>query len=199
MMADLPYSGTAKPLERAVRDALVNCASPQPSRVAKESIQHQAGSPMYHGYRVAIPEGWRGLLPVFYPIPDTPDEPARPSMPAVLLKGSQQFRAGVLLCRPGTDGREALQEFEDGASLEAAFLDQDGQYLQAAPARPAYGVIPLAAPNPKSSDRTRSAECLILLPLFSSYLPGEPESLPPIMMFIDAACVYRSDNVSEAA
>ena len=56
MMADLPYSGTAKPLERAVRDALVNCASPQPSRVAKESIQHQAGSPMYHGYRVAIPE-----------------------------------------------------------------------------------------------------------------------------------------------
>lgn len=203
-MADSDYSGMTKPLERARRDAAREhaaaiSAAPQPNRAASESIQNQEGSPMYHGYRVEIPAGWRALQPVFYQAPDGLAEPARPSISAAISEGFLQFRVGVLLCRLGKDEQEALQEFEDGASLEAAFLDQDGQYLQAAPARPAYGVIPLAAPNPKSSDRTRSAECLILLPLFSSYLPGEPESLPPIMMFIDAACVYRSDNVSEAA
>jgi hypothetical protein len=222
MMADLEYSGMAKPLERARRDeallqavgffdaeeaeSIANlrqkwlagekaiCAAAQPNSAASESIQHQEGSPKYHGYQVAIPAGWKALLPVFYPIPDAPDEPARQGMPAALLKGWRRFRIGVLLCRLGTDGQEARQEFEGGALLEAAFLGQDGQYLQASPIRPTYALVPLAAPNSKVLDQSRSAECLILLPLIDPCPSGPRESLPPIMMFVNGARVYCSDD-----
>src|SRR5690606_35709686 len=67
----------------------------QPSPVATAPIPHQEGSPMWHGYRVAIPAGWKALSPVFYPVPAAPDEPAQPGIPAALLKGSRRFRAGV--------------------------------------------------------------------------------------------------------
>lgn len=167
----------------------------QTSPAASEPIPHQEGSPKYHGYRVAIPEGWTAIAPVFYPVPDVPDEPARQGMPAALLAGWKQFRAGVLLCRPGTDGRAALQEFEDDALLEAAFLGQDGQYLQASPVRPTYAVIPLAAPSSTPLDQNRSVECLILLPLFPALPRGQRESLPPAMMFTNGVCVYRSDSL----
>jgi hypothetical protein len=228
MMADLDYSGMAKPLERARRDAADEdrriarlrrkvkkaesklllaqlgalkprektiCAAAQPNSAASESIQHQEGSPKYHGYQVAIPAGWKALLPVFYLIPGAPDEPARQGMPAALLKGWRRFRAGVLLCRLGTDGREARQEFEGGALLEAAFLGQDGQYLQASPVRPTYAVLPLAAPSFNPTDQSERAECLILLPLFGPCPSGPRESLPPIMMFVNGVHVYCSDDV----
>lgn len=203
-MADSDYSGSTKPLERARRDAAREhtaaiSAAPQPNPAASEPIQHQAGSPMYHGYRVAIPAGWKALRPVFYPIPDVPDEPARPGMPAALLKGWRQFRAGVLLCRPGTDGQEAAQEFQDDVLLEAAFLTQDGQYLQASPVRPTYAVVPLATPKPRCLDQLAHAECLVLLPLIDPYPSTPRESLPAIMMFVDGVCVHRSDSHGEAA
>ena len=256
MMADSNYSGMAKPLERARRDAADEArrivrlrrkvkkaerklllaelggikpprastgfldasekdgisalrrkwlagekaifAVAQPNLAASESIQHQAGSPTYHGYQVAIPVGWKALLPVFYPIPDAPDEPARQGMPAALLKGSRRFRVGVLLCRLETDGQEARQEFEGDALLEAAFLGQDGQYLQESPVRPIYGVVPLAAPSPKCPSQLPSAECLILLPLIDPCPSGLRESLPPIMMFVNGVRVYCSDDVGSA-
>jgi hypothetical protein len=190
MMADLDYSGTARPLERAVRDALVNCASHQPSRVATESTQNQAGLPMYHGYRVEIPTGWRALQPVFYQVPDGLPEPARPSISAAFSKGFQQFRVGVLLCRQGTDELAALQEFEAGLAGAEAFLGQDGLYLQSAQTRPAYAVLPLAAPSLARSDQAVRSECLVLLPLVHLSF-WKLESLPPMMMFVDGVCLFK--------
>lgn len=167
----------------------------QSTPAALESIQHQEGLPTHHVYQAAIPEGWRALWPVLYPIPAAPDAPARQGMPAAILKGMARFRAGILLCRQGEDGREAAQEFQADASPEAAFLSQDGQYLQASPSRPAYGVMPLAAPNPTCLGQSKRAECLVLLPLLDPCPTAPRESLPPIMMFVDGACVYRSDNL----
>lgn len=113
-------------------------------------------------------------------------------MPAALDQEMLRLRAGVLLCRPGTDGREACQEFEAGVLLEAAFLGPDGRYLQASPARPAYGVLLLATPSSGLRDQSRSGECLVLLPRLA--LPHRADDvLPPVMMFVAGACVYRSD------
>ncbi len=165
---------------------------------AMAPIPHQEGSPKWHAYRVAIPAGWRALQPVLYQVPDGPDEPAQPGIPAALLKGWQQFRAGVLLCRPAADGQAARQEFAAGVLPEAAYLGQDGRYLQSAQTRPAYAVIPLAAPSPKSR-QPRSAECLVLLPLVDASPGAARESLPPIMMFVDGTCVHRSDDTVEGA
>ena len=160
---------------------------------AKAPIQHQEGSPKWHAYLVAIPAGWKALQPVLYQVPDGPDEPAQPGIPAALLKGWMQFQAGVLLCRPEADGQAAFREFVAGVSPEEAFLGQDGRYLQSAQKRPAYAVIPLAAPSPTSRP-PRSDECLVLLPLVDASPGGERESLPPIMMFVDGTCVHRSDE-----
>lgn len=161
----------------------------QSSLAASEPIQHQAGLPKFHGYLVEIPAGWRALRPVFYPIPDVPDEPVLPNMPAALLKGWRRFQVGVLLCRLGTDDQEAAQEFADGVLLEAAFLGQDGQYLQAAPVRPAYGVLPLAAANSNRSNRFAGGVCLVLLPLIDPS-PSPKRAIPPTIMMVDGVCVY---------
>lgn len=172
---------------------MIRSAKPHAIPAATAPIQHQEGSPRWHAYRVEIPAGWRALQPVLYRVPDGPDEPEQPGIPAALLKGWMQFRAGILLCRPEADGPAARQEFEAGVLPEAAFLGQDGRYLQSAQTRPAYAVIPLAAPSPKSR-QPRSAECLVLLP-FVDASPGAPrESVPPMIMFVDGACVYRTDD-----
>jgi hypothetical protein len=110
------------------------------------------------------------------------------------VKGWKRFRVGVLLCRLETDCLAAGLEFEAGLLLEAAFLGQDGQYLQAAPERPAYAVIPLAAPSSTSLDQPRSAECLILLPLYPAFDIRARESLAPVMMLDGGVCVYSSNG-----
>ena len=154
---------------------------------------------MWAAYQVAIPVGWKPHSVVLYPISAAPDGSMRPDMPAALTSGLQQFRAGVLLCRPGTDGQEAVQEFQSGTLLEAAFLTRDGQYLHASPVRPTYGLVPLAAPSPTAKGQPRSVECLVLLPCFDPLRGAQRAELPPIMMFADGVCVYRSDAAGEAA
>jgi len=164
---------------------MVSRADARSSLAVMEPIQRQEGAPMWRAYLLAIPAGWQALGPVFHPIPDAPDEPARPGMPAALLKGWLRFRAGVLLCRPAADGPAVGREFEGGVSPEAAFLGQDGRYLQGSPTRPAYGAMPLAAPGSSIADRAGSAECLILLPLAAPPPGAARASLPDPMMFVD--------------
>lgn len=165
---------------------MVSRAEPQTIPAATEPMQHQSGSPMFHAYRVEIPAGWKALLPVFYPIPDAHGGSDEQGSLAAVNAAMHRFRSGVLLCLPETDGREALREFQDGTLLEAAFLTQAGQYLQASPARPAYGVLPLAAASSRYSGQCRSGECLVLLPLIR--FPGEPDTVyPPVRMFVDGA------------
>ena len=187
------YSGMTKPLARALRDQAAaqgaTGAKDPTSPAALGSIQHRASSPKWSAYQVAIPAGLKALSPVLYPVPDTPDEPERPDMPAALLQGWRRFQAGLLLCRQEADGRAALQEFQSGVLLEAAFLDQAGRYLQASRVRPAYGVIPLAVPNSMSSGLSRSAECLVLLPCLDS--PHRPSTtIAPMRMFVDGCEVF---------
>jgi hypothetical protein len=55
--------------------------------------------------------------------------------------------------------------------------------------------VPLAGPSPTCSGQSKRAECLVLLPLLDPCPTAPRESLPPIMMFVDGACVYRSDNL----
>ena len=168
---------------------MVSRAQRQTSPAAMEAIQNRAGSPMWTGYRVAIPEGWQAVWPVFYRVPDAPDEPAQPGIPAALLKGAARFRAGLLLCRPGTDGRAILQEFAGDALPEGAFLGQDGRYLQASQGRPTYAVVPLAAPSPTSTDQSGAAECVVLVPLVDVTSGTVRDSLPPLMMFVNGQLV----------
>lgn len=172
----------------AERDA-VTVPAGQPTPAAREASPGRAGSPMYHGYRAEIPEGWWALQPVFVPAPPVPDGSARPGIPAAADRGWLRFQAAVLLCRPGTDGREARQEFAAGVLQGAAYLDRDGRYLQASPVRPVYGLLPLEAPSSGNSGRPRAGECLVLLPLVD-FSPGAVrESVPPVMMFVNGVQV----------
>ena len=162
----------------------ISPGEPRTIPAATESRTHQAGSPMFHGYQVEIPAGWQALRPVFYPVPDAPGGSGAQDSLAAVTAAMQRFRAGVLLCRPETDGQEAAREFQAGVLLEAAFLTQDGQFVQSAPERPAYGVLPLAVPSSMSLGQPGSGECLVLLPLIR--FPPEPgEVYPPIRMFVD--------------
>ena len=184
-----------------IKEDAIRSVSDQANPVETAPIPHQAGSPMWAEYRVAIPEAWKAHCVVLYPISAAPDGSMRPDMPAALTSELQQFRAGVLLCHPETDGQEAVQEFQSGALLEAAFLSQDGQYLQASPLRPIYGLVPLAAPSPTAKGHPRSVECLVLLPCFDPLRGAQRAQLPPIMpimMFAKGVCVYRSDAAGEA-
>lgn len=157
----------------------------QPNPAATEATLHQAGSPKWRAYQVAVPKEWRALQPVFYPVPGENDQSEPQDTLAVLRAGWRRFQAGVLLCRPGTDGRAAVQEFEACASLEGAFLGQDGQYLQAAQDRPAFAVVPLEGPSPNHLDQNRSDECLVLLPLIDPSPGASRDSVPPLMMFVN--------------
>jgi len=171
-------------------------AERQPTGAATAPIPYQAGSPTYHVYRVEIPAGWRALLPVFYPVPPAPEPPVRPGIPAALVQAMQQFRAGVLLCRSEEDGQAARREFEAGISLEAAFLGQDGRYLRVAQGRPAYGVLPLAAPSPATTGPGRSVECLVFLPLLDVSPDAARGPIPPIMMMLDGFIVHGAKEAA---
>ena len=155
---------------------------------------------MFHAYQVEIPAGWRALLPFFYPTRAAHDGSGSQDNPDPLTAGYVQLRAGVLLCRQETDDQAALQEFSAGIVPEAAFLDQDGQYLQASQGRPAFGVLPLEAPSAMCPDRVQGAECLVLLPCVA--LHGGPDTTyPEPRLFVDGHEVYcpRPPKSKEAA
>ena len=169
---------------------------------------------MFRAYRGEIPEGWQALRPVLCQVPSAPRESGSRDTLAAVDQGYVRFQAGVLLCPAGADGRAALQEFAGDASQEAAFLDQDGQYLQAAPSRPAYAVLLLEAPilnlstpysgqskpmerafrdmcDASRTGQSRRAEALVLLPLIE--FPGEPgRAYPPMRLFVDGHEVEAS-------
>ena len=173
---------------------LVCPCAPQAIPAASVSTLDPAGSPMWHGYRAEIPAGWRALQPVFCPVPHAPHGSGSPDSLAAVNQGFQRLRVGILLCPREADGREARREFEAGVLPEAAFLGLEGQYLQASPARPAYGVRLLEAPSSSLTSQSISDECLVLLPCVE--FPHRPSCapLPPIMMFVAGVCVYRSDT-----
>lgn len=156
----------------------------QSSRAAKAPIQHQASSPKWSAYQVAIPAGWKALLPVFYPVQSPHAVSDLQDSLSVVNLAFWRFQAGVLLCRQEADDQEAVREFEGGVLQEAAFLGSDGQYLQAAQARPTYGVVPLAAPSSTSTDQIQGGDCLVLLPLLESpHVAGKV--YPPCRLFVD--------------
>lgn len=179
-----------RPSQGSEDRVMVSRDASRSSQAAMAPSQPSECWPMWHGYLVAVPEGWRALVPVLYQVPAVPDEPARPGIPAAIEAGWRQFRQGVLLCRPGEDGQEAVREFEAGILPEAAFLGQDGRYLQDAPVRPAYAVVPLATPNSMSWDQPRSAECLVLMPCVG-VLGGSEVTIPPMRLFVDGTEVAR--------
>lgn len=191
-MTDTEFSTTPKgrrwlEAERALNDKArlagvgIRGGECQPNPTAKAPIQHPASSPIWSAYQVAIPTGWKALLPVFYPVQNPRAVSDLQDSLSAVNQEFWRFGAGVLLCRLEVDGQEAVQEFEDGALLAAAFLGSDGQYLQASQDRPAFGVVPLAAPSSKSPDQT---ECLVLLPLLESP-PVAGKVYPPCRLFVD--------------
>jgi hypothetical protein len=161
----------------------------QSNPVASATSPDQEDLPSYHAYLVEIPEGWKALRPVLYPDQDVPGEQVRPGIPAALLTGFQRYKVGVLLCHPETDGPAAIQEFAGDASLEAAFLGPDGQYLQASPVRPAFALLPLAAPTPIPKGQSRPGECLVLVPLIDSPFIQGKDYLSP-RLIVDGVQVY---------
>jgi hypothetical protein len=164
--------------------AAFKTAKRQPTPAERVSSWPTAGSPIYLGYRVEIPEEWQALCVVWCPMPPAPRIQDQPDSLSVVNSGSQRFQVSVLLCRPGTDGREAAQKFRSHDDWEAACLDQDGQYLRPAQTRPAFAVLPLGAPSPTCPDQKQRSECLVLMP--SIRLPfSDVETLPPIRMFVD--------------
>jgi hypothetical protein len=164
--------------------AVFKTAKRQPTHPETVSSWPTAGSPIYHAYQAEIPEGWQALCVVWCPMHPAPRIQDQPDSLSVVNSESQRFQVSVLLCRPGTDGQEAVREFRLHDDWEAACLDQDGQYLQPAQMRPAYAVLPLAAPSPTCLDQTQRSECLVLMP--SIRLPfSDVETLPPIRMFVD--------------
>lgn len=176
--------------------ATVSAAAPLSSPVASVSSPDPAGSPMWRAYPAEIPAGWRALRPVFCAAPRAPDGSGSPDALAVANQGFQRLRAGILLCRPGADERAALLEYLAGVWPEAADLTPEGRYLRDAQARPAYGVLPLAASSSWSRGPARSGECLVLLPCVEfPHRPGR-DPVAPIMMFVAGVCVYRSDEAA---
>lgn len=176
--------------------AKVLAAAPLSSPVASGSSPDPAGSPMWHAYLAEIPAGWRALRPAFVAAPPAPCGSGSPDTLAVANQGFQRLRVGILVCRPGADERAALLEYAVGVFPEAADLTPEGQYRQDAPWRPAYGVLPLAAPSSWPKGRSRRGECVVLLPCVSfPYGPSRAVSAP-IMMFLDGVCVHRSDEAA---
>lgn len=147
------------------------------------SSLHPAGLPIAHAYRVEIPAGWRALQPFFYQEPVAWNVSGLPDTHAAAAEGLRMLRVAILLCRQEADDAQVLQEFADGVGLEAAYLNQDGQYLQGAQRRPAFGVLRLAEPTSSRQDRGQHGECLVLLPLVT--LPFTGEEYAPVRMFVD--------------
>lgn len=174
----------------------VSAAAPPSSPVASVSSRDPAGSPMWRAYLAEIPAGWRALQPALCVDLPAPDGSGSPDTLAVANQGFGRLRVGILLCRPEADERAALLEYFAGVWPEAADLTPEGRYLRDAPGRPAYGVLPLAAPSSSWPGPARQGECVVLLPcVVSPHRSGAP-STAPIMMFVDGACVYRSDEAA---
>ncbi len=175
-----------------------NCANQSggvpPIPAASVSSPDPEGSPIWHGYRAQIPTGWLALLPVFVEAPRAPQEQDGPDAFAALDQAMLRFQVAILLCRPEVDGQAAIREYEAGHLLEAAEVRPDGQYLQDAPVRPAFGVLPLACPIAGTTGQAGQGDCVVLLPLIDASPVSNRAALAPIMMFVNGACVYRSDQ-----
>ena len=165
-------------------DGVVIDAGGPSSLAASGSNCLSAGSPRYHGYQGEIPAGWRALSPVLYPDPGAPDRSDLPVARAGVNSAFRRFQAGLLMCRQEADGQEALREFLGAAPLAAALLTPDGQYQQAGPVRPAFGVLPLATPSSSSTDRSGCAEYLVLVPLICTPV-SQGDSFAPMRLFVD--------------
>ncbi len=162
---------------------MVTCAKLQTIQVSISPISDPEALPMYRAHHLEIPASWRALCVVFYPAPDDCDGSGSLDTSDPLDQGWHRFQAGVLLCRQGTDGQAARQEFEAGVELEAAFLTPDGQYLQESPVRPVYGVLALEYSTPERRP-DRLGECLVLMPLIRFPLL-EGQSYPAPLLFVD--------------
>ena len=195
--ADIVYLLTgerARPAHLPPEDDITSATRPSNPAASVSSLDPE-GSPIGHAYRVEIPAGWKAVRAVLYPEPSAPRGSAGPDMRDPLQAGFRRFAAGVLLCRPEADGREAVREFASGASLEAAFLRPDGRYLQASPDRPAFGVLPLACSTTEWTGGSGSGDCLVVLPSVRfPHLPGKTYPLP--LLFVDGREILPPEDES---
>lgn len=181
-------------LRKLAQRSAIRSGGLPPIPAASGSNPDPEGSPIWHGYLAKIPEGWRALQPVFVEVQRAPQGSGEQDALAAVDQAMLLFQAAILLCRSGADDQAALQEFEAGFLLEAGEVRADGQYRQAAPVRPAYGVLPLAIPSEGMRDQAPRDECLVLLPLVDLSPVSNRAPIAPIMMFVNGTCVYRSEE-----
>lgn len=162
----------------------INRASDQPNSTATGSTPDPEDWPMLRAHHLEIPAGWRALSVVFLPAIDDCLTGGSRDNRDPWDQAMQRFEAGVLLCRPETDDREAAREFEAGVWREAVCRLHDGRCLRVPQGRSDVAVLPLAYSRPAATDRSASDACLVLMPLVRfPHVAGE--TYPAPMLFVD--------------